>query len=243
MSNDVQIIEAGSDITPAAEPQVEVKAEERTEEEILKELQDRAFEAEQAIAAYRTARLAFVRKHTKYPKTELLDKQPSELHESLAMYIAEKTGHHLDGDVIKVVQLTLALHGEHQKSDEWKIRRAEAAQIRQAAKAVQVKKSSAFKEKQVAAKVDKVEEAFQVGLTMLEAGVQLPESVMVGLRAHAEAKGITLPGEEPKTDENPEVAPETSSEEQVLNSETEAKPATTTRPRRAAKVKPVKADA
>jgi hypothetical protein len=240
--SDVQIIEAGSDITPGTGGQTEHEARE-AEEKGLRELQDAAFEAEQTILKYRAARLKFVRKTFDFPKGDLLDKDPSPLHESLAMYIGEKTGHHVDSEVVKIVQLTLALHGEHQASNEWKAKKAALESARAAERAALKAQKTVRTETRVAKAVDKVEEAFQVGIKMLEAGVKLPDSVMVGLRAHAEAQGITLPGDEPKPEANPEVAPETSSEEQALNSEAEAKPKPSTSPRRTPKTKPAKADA
>lgn len=237
MSNDVQIIEQKSDITPVDEaetvaaaivaPFIEAAEARETEEKELKELQNAAFEAEKAIAAYRVARLAFVRKHTEFPKGELLDKDPSPLHESLALYIGDKTGHHVDGTVVKIVQLTLALHGEHQASNEWKAKKAAIDSAKAAEKAKAKQKTTARVETQVAKKVDKIGEALDAGITMLKAGVTLPDDVMAGLRATAEARGIVLPGDEPEAEE---AKPEIKAEEKP------AKPQRSSRAAKAAKV-------
>lgn len=245
--NNSGVIEIKSDITP----------EEPTEEQKLAVLRERAFEAEKAIQEFREARLAFVRKHTEFPKGELLDKSPTPLHESLALYIAAKTGHHVDGTVVKIVQLTLALHGEHQASNEWKAKKAALDSARAAEKEAAKQKTKVLVEKRTDKKLDQVGKALAVGVELLKAGVELPETVMANLRIAAEAAGIVLPGDEPEPEDAPESVgynnddpdnfteadpgsdadPETSPEEQVLNSEIEAKPKPTTTPRRAPKAK------
>lgn len=178
MSNDVQIVEQKSDITPEGESPAEQEADKI-----------------EVVVAAKTP-----------PKAELLDKAPSPLHESLALYIGDKTGYPISSEVAKIVQLVLALHGEHQASSEWKAKKAAIESAKAAAKAQAKAKTTARVETQVAKKVDKIGEALNAGIEMLKAGVKLPDDVLAGMRATALARGIVLPGDEPKAEEaKPEV--------------------------------------
>lgn len=148
------------------------------------------------------------------PKAELLAKDPSPLHWSLALYIEEKTGLQISAHEVKVVQLVLALHGEHQQSPEWKARKAQAA----AEKQVELAKLAKAKQEKVAKvrvkQADKIGAAIDAGIKLLEAGVPLEETMMVALRAAAEARGIVLPGDEAKPE--PEAKEDSQTDEEFL---------------------------